>query len=425
MPLSHQESYSYDAAGRVTQLSKVVGSQTFSIGYQYDAGGDVTEITYPSGRAVYQAYNNIGQLCQISPYSSGCGGSSFWAGNFSYNGPGQLGGFTYGNGIAAQLGYWAPRGELTSLRYTSGAQTYLSLNYWYSENTQNCPNGAAQNNGSIQCITDGVDGGRSINFGYDALGRMVSAQTNGDSNYPQWGMSESYDRYGNRLSQSVTAGSGPSSNLSFTGRNQPVGYSYDASGNMTVEPLIPQQNYMTYDAENRMTAVSGSSGASYGYDGNGLRVVKSVQGGATTVSIYSGSSVIAEYDNGAAPTAPSREYIYNPAGGATTGLLAMISSSGTAYYHQDHESVRMITDANGNVLTQEGTYPFGEPWYQYGNTNKWVFTSYNRDSETGLDYALARYTTRAPEPSAPPIRWPVIPAIRSRGTGIRMDATIQ
>ena len=139
------------------------------------------------------------------------------------------------------------------------------------------------------------------------------------------------------------------------------------------------------------SAVSGSSGATYGYDGNGLRVVQSLQGGAATVSIYSGSSVIAEYDNGAAPTAPSREYIYNSAGGATTGLLAMISGGSTTYYHQDHESVRLTTDASGNVLTQVGTFPFGEPWYSAGQSNKWVFTSYQRDAETGLDYALARY----------------------------------
>jgi len=81
---------------------------------------------------------------------------------------------------------------------------------------------------------------------------------------------------------------------------------------------------MTYDGENRMTAYSGNGGAaSYTYDGNGTRVAKSVSG-TTTVGIYSGSSVIAEYDNGAAPGVPSREYIYNGAGGATTRLLAMI-----------------------------------------------------------------------------------------------------
>jgi RHS repeat-associated protein len=155
---------------------------------------------------------------------------------------------------------------------------------------------------------------------------------------------------------------------------------------MVVEPLSPPNN-MTYDGENRMTAFSGNGGAaSYTYDGNGLRVVKSLQGGTTTVSVFAGSSVLAEYDNGAAPGSPSREYIHG-----ASGLLAMISGGATTYYHQDHLSVRLTTDANGNILSQDGHFPFGEQWYQSGANNKFVFTSYQRDSESGLDYALARY----------------------------------
>jgi RHS repeat-associated protein len=380
------ESYTYDAAGRTTQYSKVIGAQTYSIGYQYDASGNVKRIQYPSGRMVYQAYNSIGQLCQISPYATGCNTSGFYAGNYSYNAPGQMTGFLYGNGVAAQLGYWAPRGQLSSLRYTNGAQTYFSVDYSYKQNSQSCPNGATQNNGSIQCITDDVDNGRSVSYGYDALGRMISAQTNGSAAFSKWAIAESYDRYGNRLTQSVTAGSGPSANLSFSAKNQPTGYAFDSSGNMVVEPLSPPNN-MTYDGENRMTAFSGNGGAaSYTYDGNGLRVVKSLQGGTTTVSVFAGSSVLAEYDNGAVPGLPSREYIHG-----ASGLLAMISGGATTYYHQDHLSVRLTTDANGNILSQDGHFPFGEQWYQSGANNKFVFTSYNRDSESGLDYALARY----------------------------------
>jgi len=137
--------------------------------------------------------------------------------------------------------------------------------------------------------------------------------------------------------------------------NQPSGHNYDSSGNMTTEPLTPQQNHMTYEGENRMTAVTGGAAASYTYDGNGTRVVRSVTGGATTVSIFSGSSVIAEYDNGAAPSAPSREYVYNGAGGDTTGLLAMIvgettRGGATTYYHQDHLSGPLLRQPHRNLL---------------------------------------------------------------------------
>ncbi len=72
-------------------------------------------------------------------------------------------------------------------------------------------------------------------------------------------------------------------------------------------------------------------------------------------------------------------------------MLAMVSGSSMTYYHGDHLSTRVTTDAAGNRLGEEGHFPFGEVWYQTGPNNKWFFTTYNRDSESGLDYALARY----------------------------------
>ena len=66
----------------------------------------------------------------------------------------------------------------------------------------------------------------------------------------------------------------------------------------------------------------------------GLRIKKAVVVGSTTVYIFSGCKVVAEYDNGALPASPSREYIYG-AGPEASGLLAKIDSSGTKYYHQD------------------------------------------------------------------------------------------
>jgi len=37
-----------------------------------------------------------------------------------------------------------------------------------------------------------------------------------------------------------------------------------------------------------------------------------------------------------------------------------------------------------------GHFPFGESWYN-ASGDKLLFTSYERDSESGNDYALARY----------------------------------
>ena len=95
--------------------------------------------------------------------------------------------------------------------------------------------------------------------------------------------------------------------------------------------------------------------------------------------------MIVEYDNGAAPASPSREYIY-----AGSQLLATIDSSGTKYHMNDHLSPRLTTDSGGNKIGEQGHYPFGDSWYSQSTTTKWQFTSYEHDSESGNDYAMMR-----------------------------------
>jgi RHS repeat-associated protein len=105
----------------------------------------------------------------------------------------------------------------------------------------------------------------------------------------------------------------------------------------------------------------------------------------TTIYVFVGGKVIAEYDNGAAIGSPSRENIYS---GGTQ--IAKIAGSTTTYYHQDHLSNRLVTSSSGSVVEQMGHLPYGENWYDTGG-EKWKFTTFERDAESGNDYALARY----------------------------------
>jgi RHS repeat-associated protein len=116
------------------------------------------------------------------------------------------------------------------------------------------------------------------------------------------------------------------------------------------------------------------------YDSNRLRVKKTV-GTTSTLYIYAGVKPIAEYTNGVLST----EYIY-----AGNNLVATIAGGAPTYFHRDHLSVRVKTDAAGNISTTLEALPFGEVSYQTGIANKWAFTTYERDG-TGLDYAVARY----------------------------------
>ena len=61
------------------------------------------------------------------------------------------------------------------------------------------------------------------------------------------------------------------------------------------------------------------------------------------------------------------------------------------YRHPDHLSNRLETDSSGATTRTFGHLSFGESWYETGASDKWQFTSYERDSESGLDYATFRY----------------------------------
>jgi YD repeat-containing protein len=140
-------------------------------------------------------------------------------------------------------------------------------------------------------------------------------------------------------------------------------------------------NALAYDAENRLLTNTDGVVTTYGYDGNSVRVTKS-SGSSTTVYIFSGGNVIAEYLNGSL----SAEYIY--LGGK---LLATHSGTTLTYHHRDLLSVRVNTDGTtGAVVGEQGHYPYAEVWYSTGTTTKYLFTTYERDSESGNDYAISR-----------------------------------
>ncbi len=151
----------------------------------------------------------------------------------AYNSAWQPTGFNYGNGVAASFGYNS-RMQLASLAYTKSGSALFSLNYDYIT-------GVPGNNGQIQKITDNVDATRTSTIVYDGWLRLKS-WTN-----PQATVTEAYDRYGNRLTQSLPVPSTVAVDAT-TNRITTAGFMYDANGNMTNDSI----NTLTYDGENRV-----------------------------------------------------------------------------------------------------------------------------------------------------------------------------
>ena len=189
------ESYTYDQLGRVTQLQKTVGGVAYTIGYGYNYASKLTSITYPSGRQITQTLDGIGRLTQIAGSLNSV--NTTYASAFGYNPAAEVTRFNYGNGVAVAFTYDSNRLLLQSLAYSEGGTNLFSLSsYGYTQN--------GGNNGQITSITDAVDSGRSAAYTYDALGRLSTAATQGSAGYAQWGLSWTYDRYGNRTAQTVT-----------------------------------------------------------------------------------------------------------------------------------------------------------------------------------------------------------------------------
>jgi YD repeat-containing protein len=283
---SGQRSIAYDVMGRVTQVTQTILGAAYSVGYAYNLAGDLTSIQYPSGRIALSTFDAVGR-----PSSVTFGGASYMSGA-TYNASEHHTGYTLGTDIQAMTQFNSDSILPASLTYTKQGQMLFGLTYGYS-----LPNGGT--NGSITSIADSVQPGRSVNYTYDYLRRLTSAETAGSAEYAKWKLAWAYDAYGNRLSQTVQSGTGPSNILSVdatTNRISSQGYGYDAAGNLTSFP----GSTLAFDGQKRATAYSGTASINYTYDSHDLRAIKSEAAGAT-VYIYSGSRL----SNG--PSVNSRE----------------------------------------------------------------------------------------------------------------------
>lgn len=221
-----------------------------------------------------------------------------------------------------------------------------------------------------------------------------------------WRQTYDYDQYGNRTNVNDLTGDHP---LAINPNNNQItssmGIIYDLAGNVTTD--INGHTY-DYDAENYMirATVDGIT-TNYYYDGQGKRIKKDVMG-VVTIFIYDGMGRLAlEYE--ADPiidiSQPTKEYVYGVA-----GMQVVIEPQETdpnkrfQYMTADHlSSPRVITDAAGNVISRRDFYPFGEDidssigarsniiGFNITDNIHQKFTGYFKDTETGLDFAQARY----------------------------------
>ena len=202
-----------------------------------------------------------------------------------------------------------------------------------------------------------------------------------------WKQTFTFDRYGNRrfdvantttLGSCATAVCNPTISTASNRFSAGQGYSYNANGDLTLDAEGKQ---FAYDAESRQTSFgtggSNSNGGTYLYDGEGKRV-KKITSTETTVFVYDAAGQLAaEYSTQTAQT-PQVSYL-------TTDHLG---------------SPRVITDQNGVVTSRKDFAAFGDETLTAQRTAglgytppsvRQDYTGYQKDGESGLEYAQARY----------------------------------
>src|SRR6185437_6848063 len=232
--------------------------------------------------------------------------------------------------------------------------------------------------GDVYVATETGNGGSS-SYHFDGLNRLVS------SSNPAVGNSYGYDRRGNRWSQGILWGAGPSWSQAFDANNHVVGYAYDAAGNLQSDGNCSY----SYDAGNELIAVGGGgcAAASYVYDAEGRRVRTVTSNTEDTLFDLAGHPAAVL---GAVNGTSQWWWRELSLGGRH---LAIYEGGTTNFAHPDGLGTgRAWSTLAGASLATCSSLPFGDGFAcSPGGPSPSHFTGQVHDAESGLDYFNARH----------------------------------
>lgn len=359
--------WTWDSLHRLTSSTDIAGA---TVGYGYDLRGHLTTLTYPGGGPVVsRVYDGAGRLQSVADGTNTFGfvydrDSNLITQNFPTAG-GQAMSDTFTpdeDGFVAAIAFKRGGANYASVTYSRDGANQLK-----SEVRTGLPGLASQ----TYTYTDleQLKGVGSATNRYDPADNLTHLTTSGQ------GSSMAYDR-ANEPCWFIALDRSNACN------NPPPGatvFSYDNRGNR-----IAGAGSYGYDQANRLTS---SPGATYTYNGDGLRMSKTV-GGTPHAFVWDVSGAVPVLLKDGATS-----YVYDD-----NGLpLEQLTGTTPLFYHHDQlGSTRALTNAAGTVVGAYSYYPYGAlAFAQFGSvTTPLGFAGQYTDNgvgETGFQYLRSRY----------------------------------
>lgn len=382
------ETFSYDASGRVTGLALTVAgpsSAAAATGYGYNNLGEVVSVTYPQGSPLAAVAYTLDDQGWITAVGSEESPSSISA--YSYTPDGAIERETLGNGDWVRTITYASPGW--ALRVATAAPDGQSFTL---SNTYNADGTIATR--SVDYAFTTLNATLADSYTYDGQGRLETADGSSDDQVT------SYDPNGNILAATVggdqqtfsqAAGTDQLEQVTIGGARTDV--VYDARGRVT----SALGRTLSYDDATNLTVAASlaSNTVQFGYSSRRERVLRQVTGPDASTTVYvngPGGMPIARLD-GATWTA----LVHGP-----SGVAAACSLDETLYPLKDHQqtvwavvgptglAARYVYLPFGDIVTADGPQPNALPYAYMGQ--EWDATLSLYDFRDRLyDPVLRRY----------------------------------